>query len=82
MDLNKRFAQMVVEINETANKFKSSIVIRTDNKCIDAKSILGLSYTVLSSQAFKLEIHGLDQEDAKVAMAHVFWKNSLPVEII
>lgn len=82
MPLNKTLAKIVVEINETANKFRSSIVIKTDNKVIDAKSILGLAYTVLSSQTLQLEIHGPDEEEAKSAMARVFWKNNLPVEVI
>lgn len=82
MTLNKSLAKVVYEINETANKFGSSIVIITDNKTIDAKSILGLTYSVLNSQTFKLEIHGQDEEEAKTAMARVFWKNNLPVEVI
>lgn len=82
MHLNKTLAKIVVEINETANKFKSSIVIRTDNKNLDAKSILGLTYTILNSETFKLEIHGPDEEQAKAAMAGVFWKNNLQVEVI
>lgn len=82
MGLNKTLAKVVVEINETANKFQSSIVIKTDDKTIDAKSILGLTYTVLSSKKFELEIHGADEEDAKKAMSHVFWKNNLPVEVL
>ncbi|MBD8114846.1 HPr family phosphocarrier protein [Priestia megaterium] len=82
MGLNKTLAKVVVEINETANKFQSSIVIKTDDKTIDAKSILGLTYTVLSSKKFELEIHGSDEEDAKKAMSHVFWKNNLPVEVL
>ncbi|MGC9935163.1 HPr family phosphocarrier protein [Priestia aryabhattai] len=82
MGLNKTLAKIVVEINETANKFQSSIVIKTDDKTIDAKSILGLTYTVLSSKKFELEIHGPDEEGAKKAMSHVFWKNNLPVEVV
>jgi phosphocarrier protein HPr len=82
MPLDKTLAKIVVEINETASKFESSIVIRTDHKNIDAKSILGLTYSVLSSRTFKLEIHGPDEEQAKAAMAGVFWKNNLPVEVI
>ncbi|SIS13449.1 phosphocarrier protein [Peribacillus simplex] len=82
MGLNKSLAKVVVEINETANKFQASIVIKTDDKTIDAKSILGLTYTVISSNTFQLEIHGKDEEEAKKAMSHVFWKNNLPVEVV
>ncbi|MCI2256112.1 HPr family phosphocarrier protein [Domibacillus sp. 8LH] len=82
MLLDKSRAQVVVEINQTASKFKSSIVIMTDNQTIDAKSILGLTYSILNSKSFKLEIHGPDEEEAKVAMSSVFWKHSLPVEVV
>ncbi|WP_050183827.1 HPr family phosphocarrier protein [Domibacillus robiginosus] len=74
-------AQAVVEINETASKFKSSIVMKTDGKLIDAKSMLGLSYTILHSKTFYLEIHGKDEEEAKTEMTKVFWKYNLPVEV-
>ncbi|OXS78696.1 HPr family phosphocarrier protein [Domibacillus enclensis] len=74
-------AQAVVEINHTASTFKSSIVIKTDEKLIDAKSMLGLSYSVLHSKAFHLEIHGPDEETAKTAMTNVFWKYGLPVKV-
>ncbi|MFP3121870.1 HPr family phosphocarrier protein [Ectobacillus funiculus] len=82
MGLDKALARIVVEINEAANKFQSSIVITTDNKNIDAKSILGLTYTVLNSKTFKLEIHGPDEEEAKREMTHIFWKHNLPVEAL
>lgn len=82
MPLNKTLANTVLEISETANKFQSSIVIRTDTKNIDVKSILGLTYTVLNSQKFQLEIHGPDEKEAKAAMTHIFWKNKFPVEVV
>lgn len=62
MDISNTFAQLVVEINKTAQQFQSSIVIKTDDKSIDAKSILGLTYSILSSETFVLEIHGPDEE--------------------
>lgn len=82
MTLDKSLAKIVVEINQMANKFQSSIVIRTDDKNIDAKSMLGLTYSVLSSRSFKLEVHGPDESEAKVAMSRVFMKNSLPVKVL
>ncbi len=82
MLLDKARAQVVIEINQTASKFKSSIVITTDNQSIDAKSILGLTYSILNSKSFKLEIHGPDEKEAKIAMSSVFWKHSLPVEVV
>lgn len=82
MPFNKALVNAVLEISETANRFQSNVVIITDTTNIDAKSILGLTYTVLSSQTFKLEVHGPDEKEAKTAMAHIFWKNKLPVEVI
>jgi phosphocarrier protein len=72
----------IVEMNQTANKFQSSIVLRTSDKILDVKSILGISITLLSSQSYTLEIHGPDEKEAKSAMADVFKKHSLIVEII
>ncbi|WNS79220.1 HPr family phosphocarrier protein [Domibacillus sp. DTU_2020_1001157_1_SI_ALB_TIR_016] len=74
-------AHAVVEINEIASKFKSSIVIKTDEKMIDAKSMLGLSYSILHSKEFHLEIHGPDEEEAKKEMMIIFWKYNLPIGI-
>ncbi|XEC95648.1 HPr family phosphocarrier protein [Paenibacillus tarimensis] len=71
----------IVEINQTANRFTSSIVIQLDSKIIDAKSILGLSMTLLSSQKYTLEIHGPDEVEAKSAMIDVFRKHDLIVEL-
>ncbi|MFC0274597.1 HPr family phosphocarrier protein [Metabacillus herbersteinensis] len=79
--MKRTLAQAVVEINQTASRFESSIVIITDDKMIDAKSMLGLSFTILNSKSFKLEIHGQDEADAKAAIMEVFLKNSLPVEV-
>ncbi|WP_199615179.1 HPr family phosphocarrier protein [Paenibacillus alkalitolerans] len=72
----------IVEINQTANRFKSSIVLHMQNKTIDVKSILGLSVTLLVSQTYKLEIHGPDEEEAKSAMLDVFRKHDLIVEMV
>lgn len=72
----------IVDINQTANKFKSSIVLRMDNKHIDAKSILGLSLTLVGNQKYILEIHGPDESEAKSAMVVVFEKHNLPLELI
>ncbi|HWO97675.1 MAG TPA: HPr family phosphocarrier protein [Bacillus sp. (in: firmicutes)] len=72
----------IVEINQTANNFQSSIVLRTSDKNLDVKSILGLSITLLSAQTYTLEIHGPNEKEAKSAMADVFKKHNLVVEII
>ncbi|MGM7723833.1 HPr family phosphocarrier protein [Metabacillus sp. Hm71] len=71
----------IVEINQAANKFKSSNVLRTSDKNLDVKSILGLSLTLLSSPTYILEIHGTDEKEAKEAMADVYKKHRLVVEI-
>lgn len=81
MDLSNAFAQLIVDINRTAQQFQSSIVIKTDNKCLDAKSILGLTYSILRSKSFVLEIHGPDAEKAKQQMVQVFHHHNLAVEV-
>ncbi|MBF6634652.1 MAG: HPr family phosphocarrier protein [Planococcus sp. (in: Bacteria)] len=73
-------AEAVVDINNTASKFESSIVLKTDNKLIDAKSMLGLAYSILHSGTFYLEIHGSDETKAKAEMLKVFWKYNLQAE--
>jgi phosphocarrier protein len=71
----------IVDINQTAADFKSSIVLRvSDTKFVDVKSILGLSITLYKNLAYKLEIHGPDEE-AKSAMIDVFNKYHLNVEV-
>ncbi|UJF35251.1 HPr family phosphocarrier protein [Paenibacillus hexagrammi] len=72
----------IVEISQTANKFRSSIVLQYDNKYIDVKSILGLFTTLLSSSNYDLHVHGPDADEAKKAMADVFAKHSLGVNIV
>lgn len=72
----------IIDINQTANQFQSSIVLRMNDKNLDAKSILGLSMTLLSATSYKLEIHGPDEAGAKAAMAEVFNKHNLLVEVI
>lgn len=81
MKLSGSTAQLVVDINRTAQQFTSSIVIKTDQRSLDAKSILGLTYTVLSSKTFVLEIHGPDAEEAKKEMIQVFHHHNLAVEV-
>lgn len=72
----------IVEISQTANKFRSSIVLQYDNKYIDVKSILGLFTTLLSSSNYDLHVHGPDADEAKAAMAEVFAKHSLGVNVV
>jgi phosphocarrier protein len=75
--------QAVVDINQTAARFKSSIVLRINHsKFVDIKSILGLSITLFRSNDYKLEIHGPDEREAKSAMMEVFKKHHLLVELI
>jgi phosphocarrier protein HPr len=72
----------IVEISQTANKFRSSIVLQYDNKFIDVKSILGLFTTLLSSSKYDLHVHGPDAEEAKKAMSEVFSKHNLGVHVV
>lgn len=72
----------IVDINQTAADFKSSIVLRiSETKFVDVKSILGLSISLYKNLAYKLEIHGPDEEEAKAAMIEVFNKYHLQVEV-
>jgi len=72
----------IVDINQMAADFKSSIVLRTsDSKFIDVKSILGLSIILYQTHAYHLEIHGPDEEEAKTAMIHIFNKHNLQVDV-
>lgn len=72
----------IVEISQTANKFRSSIVLQYDNKYIDVKSILGLFTTLLTSSNYDLHVHGPDADEAKKAMAEVFEKHGLTIKSI
>jgi phosphocarrier protein HPr len=72
----------IVDISQTANKFRSSIVLQYDNKYIDVKSILGLFTTLLSSSNYDLHVHGPDADEAKKAMSEVFAKHNLGVNLI
>ncbi|MED4602921.1 HPr family phosphocarrier protein [Paenibacillus validus] len=72
----------IVEISQTANKFRSSIVLQYENKYIDVKSILGLFTTLLTSSKYDLHVHGPDAEEAKQAMAEVFEKHGLSINSI
>ncbi|MCR8633593.1 MULTISPECIES: HPr family phosphocarrier protein [Paenibacillus] len=72
----------IVEISQTANKFRSSIVLQYDNKYIDVKSILGLFTTLVTSSNYDLHVHGPDAEEAKKAMAEVFAKHNLHINSI
>jgi phosphocarrier protein HPr len=72
----------IVEISQTANKFRSSIVLQFESKFIDVKSILGLFTTLLTSGKYDLHVHGPDADEAKKAMAEVFAKHNLQINSI
>mgnify|MGYP001435390546 FL=1 len=72
----------IVDIAQTASKFTSSIVLQYDNKYIDVKSILGLYTTLVASSAYELHVHGPDEAEAKKAMAEVFAKHGMNVNIL
>ncbi|GFZ95274.1 hypothetical protein GCM10008018_46990 [Paenibacillus marchantiophytorum] len=69
----------IVEINQAANQFQSSIVIKVGKRYIDVKSILGLSITLFSNETYQLDIHGPDEAEAKQAMNQLFHKHGLPL---
>jgi len=71
----------IAEISQTANQFRSSIVLHYDNKYIDVKSILGLFTTLLATGSYTLHVHGPDADAAKKAMLEVFAKHNLKVEL-
>lgn len=72
----------IVEISQTANKFRSSIVLQYDSKYIDVKSILGLFTTLVGQNQYTLHVHGPDAEAARKAMFDVFRKHNLDVKLI
>lgn len=72
----------IVEINQNANLFKSSIVLLMDDKYIDVKSILGLSVTLVKDCEYQLEIHGPDENSAKLTMKGIFERHGLYVKLV
>ncbi|MBM7661787.1 phosphocarrier protein [Bacillus mesophilus] len=75
-------AKDMVTIVQTANNFKSSIVLHVENKIVDVKSFLGLTVSLLSkSSPYKLEVHGDDEEVAKKEMKEAFKEYGIEVEV-
>lgn len=72
----------VVEIAQTASKFASSIVLHSDTKYIDVKSILGLFTTLVGGKNYELHVHGPDAEEAKKELSEVFKKHGLTVSLV
>jgi phosphocarrier protein len=72
----------IVELAQTASKFRSSIVLQADNKYIDVKSILGLFTTLVGGRSYELHVHGPDAEEAKKEMLAVFAKYNLDVKVV
>ncbi|RED65887.1 HPr family phosphocarrier protein [Cohnella lupini] len=72
----------IVELSQTANKFRSSIVLQAENKYIDVKSILGLFTTLVGNLSYELHVHGPDAAEAKAALSDVFAKHSLNVKVV
>jgi phosphocarrier protein len=67
----------IVEINQAANRFNSSIVIQVGTKFIDVKSILGLSVTLFNNHTYRLDIQGPDEGKAREVMTEIFAKHGL-----
>jgi phosphocarrier protein HPr len=72
----------IVEISQTANKFRSSIVLQFENKFIDVKSILGLFTTLLQAGEYNLHVHGPDAEEAKQAIKDIFVKHQMKIQVV
>jgi phosphocarrier protein len=72
----------IVELSQTANKFRSSIVLQAENKYIDVKSILGLFTTLVGNLSYELHVHGPDAEEAKKELGEIFAKHSLNVKVV
>ncbi|MBN2983461.1 MULTISPECIES: HPr family phosphocarrier protein [Cohnella] len=72
----------IVELSQTANKFRSSIVLQAENKYIDVKSILGLFTTLVGGHSYELHVHGPDADEAKAELGKVFEKHNLNVTIV
>ncbi len=72
----------IVELSQTANQFKSSIVLQYDNKYIDVKSILGLFTTLTNTGDYELHVHGPDADEAKSALLSVFEKHGMAVKVL
>jgi phosphocarrier protein HPr len=72
----------IVELSQTANKFRSSIVLQAENKYIDVKSILGLFTTLVGGHSYELHVHGPDADEAKAAVGEVFTKHNLNVKVV
>ncbi|UCZ54981.1 HPr family phosphocarrier protein [Bacillus shivajii] len=73
--------QKMVEVVQEANKYKSSIVMHTNNRTVDVKSFLGLTVSLLELKESELEIHGVDEEEAKKAMLDALSKLDIKVNL-
>ncbi|MDU0204737.1 HPr family phosphocarrier protein [Paenibacillus sp. MAH-36] len=71
----------IIEINQAANQFQSSIVIQVGMRFIDVKSILGLSVTLFNNQTYKLDIQGPDEEEAIEVLKGIFDKHGLKITL-
>lgn len=79
--MKRKLTEAIVEINHTANRFESSIVLLVNDKHIDVKSMLGLSISLFHDDTFMLEIHGPDEEQAKEALIKAFVNHSLRINL-
>ncbi|PZE21084.1 HPr family phosphocarrier protein [Paenibacillus xerothermodurans] len=73
--------ETMVRIVQEANEFQSSIVLKYNNKFIDAKSLLGLYTTMSDSEEYELHVNGTDAAEATKAMVQVFEKYGLRVKV-
>lgn len=69
----------IVEINQTASSYQSSIVLHCEDKYIDVKSILGLTLSLIRDTGYRLDVHGPDETEARRGMKEIFEKHGLAV---
>lgn len=65
------------EISKTANRFKSSCVLKFGKIIIDAKSILGVFITLTEHHNYELYVMGPDEDEAKRALSDLFARYDL-----
>ncbi|SDS87232.1 phosphocarrier protein [Paenibacillaceae bacterium GAS479] len=71
----------IIEINQAASRYQSSIVLHAGSRSIDVKSILGLTITLVRDENYTLEIHGSDEAEATPGMLEVFSRHGMRVDV-
>lgn len=62
-------ARQIALFVQTTNKFNSAILIKTGNKTVNAKSVMGMiSLAVMEGQEFTISCDGIDESEAVEAV--------------